>query len=216
AMPTALGTALGNAAAAFRLSATQPYSDALPTGNGAVVLVWRESIAPKLPSFTEVRERVAAEWQADEKQRLFTELGHTLHTRFETALKAGATLAQAVTESAGDVSSAKLEAKTITSFTLEQKREADSSDLLAPALTLLETLQKGQLGEMITVPGPDSKTPVKGLLVHGVDKKLPDLTTESSKTLIAKLAANAAGLTANAAINEIIRRELPSANAEQP
>ena len=216
AMPVALGTALGNAPAALRLSATQPYTDALPTANGAVVLVWRESFAPKLPAFAEVRERVAAEWQADEKQRLFTELGHTLHARFEAALKAGSTLDQAVTEAAGAASSAKIESKTITGFTLDQKRQADSSDLLAPALTLLDTLQKGQLGEMIAVPGPDGKTPVKGLLVYAVDKKLPDFTTENSKDLLARMYAKAAALTANAVVNEIVRRELPAAVSGQP
>ncbi len=216
-IPTDLGAELGNVAAAFRLTAAQPFSDAIVTAKGAAILVLRDTIAAKKPIFTEVRARVVSEWQADEKRRLFAELGRTLHTKLAAALQAGTKFEEAVTAAAASASSAKLEAKTYGDFTLTQKREAGSFDAVSPALSQLETLPKGQLGEMITVPAADGLTPEKGLFVQALEIKLPDLTAEKAKGRLAMMGLSAARYSVGTALNEILQRELPKAViGEQP
>jgi peptidyl-prolyl cis-trans isomerase D len=216
AIPAELGTALDTAAAPFKLTTSAPFSDALHTGRGDVVLVWRENLPARQPAFAEVRDRVVAAWQADEKHRLFAELGRTLRTRFEAAVKAGTTLEHAVAEAADSASSAKLEFKNYSGFTLAQKRESGSFDALAPALDRLETLEKGELTDMITVAGPDGKTPEKGLLVLAVDKKLPDPAAPESLAYLRQVKTQVAAYSANQTLGELVQAELKKFAPAQP
>ncbi len=216
AKPVELGVDPENTAKAFRLDATHPFSDEILTPHGAVVLVWQETIAARQPPFGEVRDRVAAEWRAAEKKRLFSELGQTLHPRIEASLKAGTPFEQAVKAAADPV---KVEVKTYTSFTLAQKREAGSFDDLSHVLGALATLQKGQVSDMIGVASSDDpSTPSQGQLVYAVDKKVPDLTPTGTQYMSARqqLAAQLAAYAANNALGELVQHELAKSTPAQP
>ena len=118
--------------------------------------------------------------------------------------------------SATVASSAKLEAKKYSGFTLAQKRDSGSFDPLAPTLDRLETLQKGQLTEMITASAADGKTPESGLLVLAVDKKLPDLATPESLAMLRRITIQIAAYSAGTAIAELVQREFPKSALAEP
>ena len=61
------------AAEAFKLGAGRAYSDALSAPEGAVVLFWKESLPPRQPLLTEVRDQVAADYIESEKRKRFVE-----------------------------------------------------------------------------------------------------------------------------------------------
>jgi peptidyl-prolyl cis-trans isomerase D len=224
--PADLGRAA--ATAAFRLGADRPISDELPATAGAVILVWRELLPARQPAFAEVREKVAADWRATEKTRRFTELGRALRDRLAAAVKAGEKFEAAVTAAAASASSAKLETKSYTGFTLAQKRNSGSFDPLAPLLPALETLQQGGLSDMVTPMsetvlmsgGPAETTnltvPKEGLIAYAVEKKLPDPASPESALRRAQLARQASLYAANMALVELVRHELPQPPKAQP
>jgi hypothetical protein len=210
---------LDNVPKAFRLDASHPFSDELLTSNGAVILVWRETIPARKPAFDDVKDLVAAKWRAAEKKRLFAELGQTLHDRIAAAVKAGTPFEQAVTAATPLAGSAKLEVKPYSGFTLEQKREAGSFDPLAHILDILATLQKGQVADMVIVASEDDQsTPGQGQLVYAVDKKVPDLSPSGAPFATARLqlAAQLAAYSANTALGDLVQRELAKSTPAQP
>jgi peptidyl-prolyl cis-trans isomerase D len=217
--PAELGADPANLAKAFQLTASHPFSDELLTPpHGAVILVWRETIPARRPPFAEVRDRVASNWHAAEKKRLFSELGQTLHTRIEAALKAGTPFEQAAADAAS-AGSVKLTVIDQTGFTLSQKRETVSSDPLYHVLGALASLQKGQLGDMVVVPSStDPTTPDQGQLVYVVDKKVPDLAPTGAQFTNARLqlAAQLANYAADTALGDLVQRELAKSTPAQP
>ncbi len=216
-VPAELGTALGTAAAAFRLDAARPFSDEVSTAAGSAILVWHESIPARQPAFAEVRDRVAAEWRAAEKLRLFVELGKTLRDRLAAALKAGEKFEDAVAAAATAVG-VKIEIKDQSGFTLAQKNDASvSSDPVVPLLKNLETLQKAGVTDMVVVSGDTTSSgPKAGVLAYAVDKKLPDPASPESATRRTQLANRVAAYAASIALNDLVSRELPQPAKTQP
>ena len=89
--PALLGGSPEVAAQAFRLSNERIVSDPISTPLGAVILVWKESQPSHKPLFTEVREKVLADYVENERRKRFVELGKTIKTQLEARLKAGDT-----------------------------------------------------------------------------------------------------------------------------
>lgn len=194
--PAELGGSPDIAAEAFKLSADRFVSEALATPSGAAVLVWKETQPARKPLFTEVREKVLADYLESEKRKRFVELGKSIKTQIESRLKAGDTFEKAVAAASGSL---KLEPKTLPPFTLRDRPQDIDYAVLGP----LEQLEKGQISEMaINVD--------KGLFVYAVDKKAPDLSEANPRYVETRtqLASYASRMGASAYIAELVQKEL--------
>src|SRR5258705_13391347 len=96
AVPPTRGVSPDIAEAAFRLGAQHFASEAFPTPGGAAVLFWKDTQASRKPLFTEVREKVLADYLENEKRKRFVELGRSIKGQLEARLKAGDPLDKAV------------------------------------------------------------------------------------------------------------------------
>jgi len=196
--PAELGNSPDIAAEAFKLDASRTYSDALSAPGGAVVLFWKETQPSRQPALAEVREKVAADYIANEKSKRFVEFGKTLRSLIENRLKAGDTFEKAVA-SAASSSAVKIESKTLAPFS----RRNPPKDLDYSVAGALERLEKGQVSDMII-----SKE--HGLFVYAVDKKLPDFseTSPAYTTMRAQLAAVNSRIGASAQLALLVEQEL--------
>lgn len=165
----AIPAALGGAAAAqqilpevLRLGADRPYSNSLPTPEGAVVLVWRESIPARVPALAEVKDKALADYQTEEKRRLFNEAGRKLRETVLAAVTAGKPFAEAVS-SAATAAGLKAEIKTPAPFTLAKP----VPELDYTAFQALSTLNQGGLSDLL--PSRENSA----ILVHALKKETP-------------------------------------------
>ena len=142
-----------------RLSKERHFSDPLPTTDSFVILLWNESLPGYKPLFTEVRERVLADYKESEKRKLFIARGQALRTQLQAAAKTSA--ANFATVAANE----KLEVKSFANFTLRQPPQ----DMPYQAIATLQGLSAGDVSEMAA----DAQ---KGYIVFAQEKKLPDLT----------------------------------------
>ena len=196
--PPADRTWLGSYAEAMsRLSADRPVSDALPTPDGFVVMLWNESLPAYQPMFTEVREKVLADYRATEKRRLFIERGNALKAKLQAAGSATAFAAAAAAE--------KLEVKSHASFSLRQPPQ----DVPQPALAALGSLEAGQVSDLIGLGD-------KGLLVYVQEKKLPDLSPANPRyaEVQTQLMSYTASSNENSYLGQLVEAELARGNPE--
>jgi peptidyl-prolyl cis-trans isomerase D len=193
------------AAEAFRLNKDRIASDALPTPNGSVILFWKETQPSRKPAFTEVRDKVAADYVENERRKRFVELGKTIKSELETRLKAGDTFEKAAAAAASK-SNLKLDAKTLPAFTLRSRPQ----DVDYSVLGTLERLDKGQVSDMVISAD-------KGLFVYAADKKAPDVSeanpqfTETRK----QIASYNGRFGASAYISELVDKELKKSEKVQ-
>ena len=141
-----------------RLGKDRFFSDPLPGPNGYLVLLWQDTLPSYKPLFGEVREKVAADYQDNEKRKRFVEQGKVVRTALEAAVKAGTAFAKAAADR-------KLTVKTYANFTLRQPPQ----DFPYPAFGTLQNLGAGQIADMVA-------TQDKGYFVYAAQKKTPDLT----------------------------------------
>lgn len=186
------------AAEAFRLGKDRVASDALSTQTGAVILVWKETQATRKPLFAEVRANVASDFTESERRKRFLEAGKLARTQLETRLKAGDSIEKAAAAAAG-ASGLKLETKSIPAFTLRNRPQ----DLDFSVLGALERLQKGQVSDLV-MSGD------KGVLVHAVDRKAPDLTEANPQFVETRqqIAGYNGRFGASALLSELVDAEL--------
>lgn len=198
APPAELGGSPEVAEQAFSLNATKLVSDAINTPNGAAVLFWKETLPAHKPLFSEVREKVSADYIANEKQKRFVDAGRTVKTQLEARLKAGDTLEQAATAAASS-SGLKIEAKSLPAFTLRTPPQ----DLDYNAMGALSHLQQGEVSDMVV-------TPDKGLFIYAKEKKLPDISETSPAYIEARtqLATRVAQVGGSSYVAELVDREL--------
>lgn len=205
--PAELGGSRDVATEAFKLPREDRYySEAISVPAGAVVLFWKETQPARKPLFTEVRDKVLADWTEGEKRRRFVELGKTMKAQLETRLKAGDTIevAAATTASTAGV---KIEAKSLAAFSLRNRpQDADFTVLGA-----LDRLEKGRLSEMLIAQD-------KGIFVYASDKVAPDLTETNPQFIATRLqiAGYTARLTAGAYISELVEQELKKSEPKAP
>jgi len=145
-----------------RLGADRPYSNSLPVPEGAVVLVWRESIPARIPAFTEVKDKVLADYQTEEKRRLFNEVGRKLRDTVLAAVSTGKPFAEAV-NSAASAAGVKADIKTPASFTLSKP----APEIDYTAFQALASLNQGGVSEFL--PTRDNGA----ILVHALKKETP-------------------------------------------
>lgn len=196
--PAEFGGGPALAEEAFKLGETRLYTDALAAPGGAVVLFWKETQPSRQPAFAEVREKVAADYTANERSKRFVEFGKTLRSLIENRLKAGDTFEQAVA-SAASSSSVKITSKTLPAFS----RRNPPKDLDYSVAGALERLDMGKVSDMII-------TKDSGLFVYVADKKLPDLaeSSEGYAAMRTQVATVNARIGANAQLAALVEDEL--------
>lgn len=186
------------AAEAFRLNAGRTFSDSVAYNQGAVILVWQETLPSHVPTYAEVAAKVAADFAENAKRKRFVELGRTLKSVIEARLKAGDTFEQAAAAAAKS-GAVTITAKQLPAFTPRQP----APELDYSVLGALERLNQGQVSDMVVAQD-------KGLLVYAVAKKLPDLSPANPQYAAARaqIASITARIGANQYINELIAAEL--------
>jgi peptidyl-prolyl cis-trans isomerase D len=186
------------AAEAFRLGQDRVASDALTTQTGAVILIWKETQPTRKPLFAEVRANVTTDYVESERRKRFLEAGKVAKAQLETRLKAG-DVAEAAAKAAASAAGLKLEAKAVPAFTLRNRPQ----DLDFSVLGALERLQKGQVSDLI-MSGD------KGVLVHAVDRKSPDLTEANPQFVETRqqIASYNGRFGASALLSELVDAEL--------
>lgn len=196
--PAELGASREIATEAFKLNQDRFVSEAVRTPNGAAVLFWKETLPAQQPMFSQVRERVAADYVENEKRKRFVELGKTIKSHIEERLKAGDSFEKAVA-SAANSTGVKLETKSIPPFTLRNRPQ----DLDYSVLGALERLEQVEVSDMAIAAD-------KGTFVYAAEKKLPDVS--ESNPLYAEtrnqLAAYTSRMGAQAYIAELVEKEL--------
>ncbi len=194
--PPADRTWLGSYADAIsKLSADRPVSDALPTPDGFVVMLWNESLPSYKPLFADVKDRVLADYRETEKRRLFIEQGAALKAKLQAAGTGFAAAAEA----------AKLPVKSFANFTLRQPPQ----DLPPAAYTAFGSLEAGQVSDLL--PSSD-----KAVLVYIQEKKLPDLSPANPRyaEVQQQLMAFAASSNENTILGQLVEAELEKSNPQ--
>jgi peptidyl-prolyl cis-trans isomerase D len=175
-----------------RLTKDRYFTDPVPTPDGLAVLLWNETLPSYKPLFTEVRERVLADYKESEKRRLFIARGQ--------ALKAQLQAAAATPNGFADKAAAeKLEVKSHAGFTLRQPPQ----DIPQPALSALVGLEAGQVSDLVGLGD-------KGLFVFAQEKKLPDTSPSNPRyaEVQTQLMAYTASSSENAYLGDMIDQEL--------
>ncbi len=195
--PAELGHSPEIAQEAFKLNKEHFVSDALPSATGAVVLFWKDLQAAHKPLFAEVRAKVLADYEENEKRKRFVELGKTVKSQIEARLKAGDTFDKAVA-AAASASGLKLEAKTLAAFSVRTRPQ----DVDYSILGTLEHLNKGEVSDMVINAD-------KGIVVYAQDKKLPDMSESNPRFVETRnqLASLSSRIGGNAYISELVDRE---------
>ena len=176
-----------------RLTKDRFFTDPLPTTNSFVVLLWNDSLPAYQPLFSEVHDRVAADYRDNEKRRRFIEHGKALRSQLQAAAQAGAE------KFAGAAATEKLAVKSYANFTLRQP----PPDLPSSALSALQGLEPGKVSEMMA-------TGEQGLWVYVQEKKLPDLNPANPRyiELQKQLMLFTAGTNENSYLGGLVEREL--------
>jgi peptidyl-prolyl cis-trans isomerase D len=184
-----------------RLSKDRFFSDPLPTPTGVAVLLWNDSLPGYKPSFTEVHDKVAADYKDSQKRKLFSERGRALRAQLQAAAKSGATAFAAA------AAAEKLEVKSFANFTL---RDAPK-DLPYAALSALPSLAPGDVSDMLA-------TGEQGFLVYAQEKKLPDLSPSSPRyvELQKQLSLYTAGTNENSYLGGLVENELKKSAPATP
>ena len=191
-------------AEAFRLSDKRYYSDPLAAGNDQVVLLWKETQASYKPVLAEVREKVVADFTAEEQRRLLTENGRQWKAAVEARLAAGTAFDAAVAALSG---APKSETKNFGPFALLQPPEG-----LPDAVTsALARLAPGAVSDLLL----EAK---KGYLVQVAERKLPTVDPASPDYAMHRtgIATNSANATHALVLAELVeaeqQRNLPPRN----
>lgn len=183
--------------AAFNLGPDRYFSEETAIPGGAAILLWKELLPTRKPPFLEVRAKVLADYLENERRIRFVQLGKSLRTKIAAGLKSGLAFDEAAKRAAGgDV--------TVTTSVLDTfQLRAPPKEFDESLRAVLETLEKGQVSEMI--PATD-----KGRLVYAVDKRIPDLTEANPHygQTRAEIASYSAQLGTAAYLGEIVEREL--------
>ncbi len=192
------------AAAAFKLNSERFYSDAIPVTDGAILLLWRDTLPSRQPLLTEVLDKVTTDYLENEKRKLFVELGRKVKSMLQARLATGASLTSAATEVSQSIST-KIEAITIPPFSaLNPPQDSEFTNF-----NVLEGLEKGAVSEMII-------TKDKGLLVYASEKQLPDLTKANPRYDVVRkqIAMVTARIGASKALEEIVAQELKKSDPQ--
>jgi peptidyl-prolyl cis-trans isomerase D len=199
--PAELGGSHEIAAAAFELNADRFYSEGLPSPDGAVVLIWKESLPAREPLLAEVRDKVRADALDNEKRKRFVEFGQAFRASIERRLKAGESFDKAAVAAA---SPNKVEVKSYPAFSLRTQPH----DIDPAVIPVLDHLEKGGVSDL-------QPTADKGLVIYAADKKLPALDAANPRYAMVKaqLAMSFARTDSLSILGEIVDKEVKRMDA---
>jgi peptidyl-prolyl cis-trans isomerase D len=197
-IPAELGADRSVAEEALKTGPQRLFSDPVHTPRGVAILVWNETLPARQPALDEIKDRVTTDYVESEKRKRFSEAGTTLRSAIEARLKAGDSLAKAVTACAASIP-AKLDTKSWPAFTLAKPPQ----DLDYSIFNAIKSLDKGALSPMVT-------TREQGLIVYAADKVLPsaDATSPKFTETRTRLAAYTASRNGSEVLAEMVTAEL--------
>ena len=178
---------------ALSLGGNRYYSDAYELDGGFGVLIYEGRIAPEIPEFAEVKDEILADFEAEEKRRLFSEKGESLKSDLEAKLAEGTTFAEAA-------EALELETSSFDTFAVQDApRELNRS-----ALQQAQGMDAGELSPMLT-SGPS------GIFVYVEDKVIPEIASDDEDLIQAEdyLARFAAFTAGGSYSSELVYRGLP-------
>ncbi len=175
-----------------RLSKDHFFSDPVANSDGFAILLWNETVSAYIPPLADIRDKVEADYKDNEKRKLFVKKGKKLHTKLETALKAGTTFAKAAADQ-------KLEVKDFANFAFRQPPQG----IPYQALNVLQKLEASNLSDMVASND-------KGYFVYVVQKKLPDLSPSNPQYAKTRhqLMQRSAAANQSALLNSMVEIEL--------
>ncbi|MDQ8193096.1 hypothetical protein QEH59_01570 [Coraliomargarita sp. SDUM461004] len=184
---------------AFQLGGNRYFSDAYPIDGGFAVLIYQGRIAPEVPSLEEVQDEVLADYQAEEKRRLFNEKGENLQAELEAKLSEGSTFTEAA-ETLG------LNAQSFETFSAQDA----PTELNRSALQKAQSMQAGEISPMLTSGGT-------GIFVYLENKEIPEIANDDEDLTQAEeyLARFAAYTSGTSFANELVFRGLPDTSTEE-
>lgn len=181
---------------AFALSNGRYYSDVIQTQSAAFVLIYRERIAARMPELDEIREDVTADYQAEERMKLFIEKGESLKNTLAEGLKAGGTFSELAEADGATVE----EFKEFTTRTIPTRLDRS-------LFTANVHLNPGQISSMTLIDDT-------GKFIYVVDFHLPKGSTgntaaiENTMRQIASINSYYASVSGLDLVSEIVAREL--------
>ena len=187
---------------AFSLSDRRYYSDVIQTQTAAFVLIYRGRIAAHMPELDEIREDVTADYQADERRRLFVEKGQLLKESLEEGLAAGKSFADL----------AEVEEATIEEFK-EFTARTIPNGLNRSLFTQNAHLNPGQISSMHIIDDD-------GQFIFIRDRQLPEDSArnaaeiENTMKQIASINSYYATISGLDLVSEIVARELKQAEEQ--
>lgn len=196
--PAFLGGNAQHAAEAFRLSEDRPISDALNTPNGAVVLVWQETLPAHAAEFASVKEDVRRDYLESQRRQRFATLGRTMKQAIADRVSRG--------ESFRDAAAAVAQANNVTletnAFGPFARREPPQ-EISPTALSALETLDNGQVSDLL-ISGD------QGLLVHVASKEAPAVAPSDGRfaEVRSRMATTLASSNASEILHDMVEKEL--------
>jgi peptidyl-prolyl cis-trans isomerase D len=157
----------------FALDAETRYSNPVTTGQGAIILVWQESIPSRPAEFSEVAEKVKDDYIKEERQNQMLSLGKGIKQRVETDLSSGTPFQIAITKAAA-ARGIGATTRNHAPFTLRRHdaRQLGGTDAGGIDRSLMDTLlhlEQGQMSNMVV----DGST---GRFVYAQNVKHTDLT----------------------------------------
>ena len=198
----------------FTLNDEARYSNPVKTGQGAVILVWRESIPQRPAEFSEVAKKAGEDHINEERKKQVQAIGKKIKHRVETDLKAGLPFQVAITKAAvGE--GAGVTTKNHAPFSLRQpgaKRQggADALDIDRNLTEILQHLEQGRMSEMIINGGA-------GRFIYARDVKLADFTETNPEHIRIErdMAARRASATFDAFAQSLVDSELEKSQKQQ-
>ena len=145
---------------AFSLDQSRYFSDIIKTQDGSAILIYENMVEKHIPSFEEVRDSVLADYEENERKRLFMEKGKTIKNDLTTALIRSRPFSEVA-------EGLELSVETFENFTRRQPPEAISFSLFSQ----IENLSSGEVTPMLFIDN-------KGLFAHLKNKKVPDARDE--------------------------------------
>ncbi|MFM1852608.1 MAG: hypothetical protein RIS54_2292 [Verrucomicrobiota bacterium] len=195
--PAELAGAAAVSEAAFKLNAERFYSDAIAVADGAVVLLYKETLPTRTPLLSEVTDQVRADYVENEKRKQFVELGRKVKAQLADKLKSGGDFDAAVKVVAASTG-ATIIAKTLEPFTLmNPPRDGFTS------FDVLETLDQGQVSDMAIAKD-------QGVLVYAIARQVPDLSPANPAyaEMRAQIARVTSRMGAARILSEMVENEL--------
>jgi len=198
---------------AFALGASARYSNPVATAQGAVLLVWQETIPERPAEFAEVAEKVRNDYTNEERKKQIQAIGQRIRRRAGEDLNAGVPFHVAITKAAVS-EGAGVTTKNHAPFSLRQHDPSQAGpNVLEIDRKLMETLRDLEQGQMSDMSINDST----GKFLYVRDARCPDIEeTDPNYIRIERdLLARRANAAFDAYIADLVDSELQKSTKKQ-